>query len=132
MSKKQRPDKIPAIRVPSDDCAVPAGGKTFFPHRGEWVEIVPGQTTGERLARAQVMLKGGDLMSAGLTDDAARAGFEALEAAMREICVGLAGRLRAWNWTDNHGKPLPPPSDPAVLRALNAHELGYLMTVGGE
>src|SRR5690348_17178204 len=127
MNKKRLgPDKIPAIRVPSDDCAVPVGDKTFFPHRGEWVEIIPGQSTGERLAKAQVILKGGDLLAAGLTDEGARAGFEDLDRAMREICVGLAGRLRAWTWTDNHGKPLPAPSDPAVLRALSAHELGYL------
>ena len=131
-----KPDRI---RVPSDDLVIrlgPSPGEgaaddrpEVRPHEGEWVEIVPRLSVAdyrddEELARLVVEHE-------AHSDDEDKAAL--LEVQRRYFDLAgqvLARRLLGWNWTDDAGVPLPQPhGTPAVILALPAEEIGYLLAV---
>lgn len=122
--------KPSARRVPSDDYEVEADGITYRPHEGEWVEVMPGITVGERMAYVGLARLGVTIQAAaGERDEYARL-TEAAERYYEMVCASLARRVVAWNWTDQFGVPLPPPRDnPDVFRLIDETELNYLAAI---
>ena len=127
--------KIPPRRVAADDCAVHVGrrydgqtiidhGETYYPHAGEWVEVLP-------VGTVQAMLAWNRLQVPALGESATPAEYQAylreLDAALAAICAQLATVVVAWSWTDLVGQPLPQPyGRPDVLLQLELEELTWL------
>ena len=125
--------RLPTIRVPADGCAVHIGrviregaildpGQDFYPHTGEWVELVPVNSIREFIAMGDV--SGGSSVKAG---DEVRAMGEAFT----RLCQEIARRVVRWNWTDPHdGTPLPQPyKRPDVIESLLDDEVIWLLSV---
>lgn len=112
--------KIPAVRVPSDDCVVTVSGVEHRIHEGEWVELLPVPTMREYLAVLDIARELSESKSAATAMDA--------------LYALLAKRVLAWNWTDMMGEPLPQPCGNAdALKGLSQPELIWLlMAVNGE
>ena len=119
-----------ARRVPSDDCAVTHAGEVFYPHEGEWVEMLPGISVGDLAALkslAQLEMRRAALD--GDEDEGAQTIDMLLEAVATARTV-VTPRLTAWSWTDIRGAPLPcPADDPDVYLGLEVEEVFYLMRV---
>ena len=118
--------KIPSRRVPSDDCLVHVGrrvedgqivdeGEAYNVHEGEWVEVVPVVTMRQYIEINH--------LSKSLTAQ----DIDGMERSMDALCKAIAQRVVAWNWTDNEGVALPPPTE-GVIRELTEDELVYLIT----
>lgn len=99
----------PLRRVQSDSCSVEVEGETYYPHRGEWVDMT-------RIASARQWL---------LAMEMSQDGAEANTAKFGEVLQTVADRIVAWNWTDQRGNPLPPPSYD-VIRGLSFDEIRWL------
>lgn len=115
-------------RVASDRCPVLVDGQLYYPHEGEWVELLAGVTVGQLGLLRQVQELPARLSQAdGDADEAAQV-VALMEAALSEASAFLAPRVLAWSWTDDLGRPLPQPDGtPGPLRALRAEELYWLL-----
>lgn len=119
--------KPQARRIPSDDCVVEVDGEKYNVHEGEWVELIP-VTTVSDLA---VLQKARDLETVaaaakGDPDENVKM-LDATSGMVDSICEMLAPRVKAWNWTDDAGRPLPQPDGTAEpLKRLHWEELLYL------
>lgn len=130
MGTKSAAQKVPVIRVPSDDCMVNVGrvvedgtikeeGAGYAVHKGEYVEVMPVMSMRESLVLAR--------LSRTVVDGELDA--DMLDAALTALCVELARRVRAWDWTDNDGVALTQPhNDPDVIEALSTDEVLWLVT----
>lgn len=117
-------------RVPSDDCAVDLDGDTYYPHEGEWVEIVGVPSVAELQAFTALAALGQDLAVAEGEPDEAGQAAAAIDRHFTAVCAALAERIVAWNWTDMRGRELPSPDgNPAVFASLSTEELYYLTRV---
>lgn len=118
------------IRVPADDCLVTVGDEQYAVHEGEWVEVLPVlkardmqalnalSTVGDRMAVAQ-----------GDANESVQVA-EILDGAFADVAALLADRVRAWNWTDMDGMPLPQPYGRVdVITSLTTDEMFYLVTL---
>jgi len=116
-------------RLPSDDCKVIQGGETYYPHEGEWVEVLPGVTVdGVRQLHTLHELAPKLLAAQGEADEQARI-LALMDGAFSEVARFLAPRLTAWNWTDDLGRPLPlPDGTPGPLGCLRQEELFWLIS----
>lgn len=122
--------KIPLKHSPSDDCRVNIGrvmrdgqvvvvGTAIYPHKGEWVEVLPVGSLGELLALARFAGLAGEKMTPE--------NLGQMEEALEGLCRDLSTRLIRWNWTDMMGEPLPQPyKNPAVIKSLAAEEIFWL------
>lgn len=120
--------KPPVRRVPSDDCALLVGGEAYYPHTGEWVEVVGGFSV--QLVRGLGEIAGLGVTTASLEGepDAERRQVAAIGSAFDDICRVLAQRVVAWTWTDERERPLPTPDGtPTPFLGLRAEELGWLL-----
>ena len=121
--------KIPATKVPSDECFISIGqviedgeivdpGKPHYVHQGEWVEILPVMTVKEVMQISKLQNAGED-------------GFR-LGENLTALCGELARRVIRWNWTGLMGEKLEQPyGRPDVLEQLSSEELMWLMTATG-
>ena len=89
--------KIPANRVPSDECSINIGrvvedgeitdeGVSHFVHQGEWGEVLPVATVREVMQLSK--LQQGTNIDGQLGENLGR------------LCDELSRRIIAWNWTD--------------------------------
>lgn len=119
------------VRIPADLCGVRVGEETFFPHEGEWVELITHETVGELRARVELGRLGPELDGVRGEPDENRRMNEIWDQHHSTICRFLARRVLAWNWTDDGGAPLHPPrngdGEPDGLLELRAAELYWLM-----
>ena len=127
--------KIPAKRIVSDECAVFIGrkvegtvivseGEAHYPHKGEWVEVLPISSVSQLIAL-------GDLMGIANEEDATVTPkmITQMKPAFNELCEHLANRVVAWNWTDWDGSELPQPyKKPEVIAKLTEDEVLWLLT----
>src|SRR5574340_894704 len=115
-------------RIPSDDCAVTIDNEVYHPHEGEYVEMYAGITiaelkTLEGFTRISVEV---DAIQGEEEEQQKLLGL--LNQHFDEICKNLAGRVVAWNWTDDRGQPLPQPDGKAeTMERLRAEEILWLM-----
>lgn len=115
-------------RVPSDDCAVVIDGDTYYPHEGEWVELVGSTTVGDFMALANLERVSVELDAARGEPDEALQMLRAMDGYFSQVCDGLARRVTAWTWTDDQSQPLPnPKGNPDAFAALRPDELKYLI-----
>jgi hypothetical protein len=115
---KQPKNKPPVRRVACDSYEVTIGGVTYYPHEGEWAEFRGGPSWQFlRDSAALASVRGSAVKDTDQTD---------LIATIDRLMEFLASRLVAWNWTDDSGKPLPPPSVD-VLQRIDQDEAQYLM-----
>lgn len=119
-----------ARRVPSDDCEVTDGAAVYRPHEGESVEVRAGIRVGE-LRRYRVLAElDVQILSVQGEDQAHVKQLQLMEGGMAEACAILADRIVGWDWTDDHGRPLPQPADdPTVFERLDLDEIRYLIAV---
>lgn len=131
----RKKSKIPVRRVPSDDCELTVGGVDYYPHQGEWIEVVPRMTVGEiRLFRSLNALKP-KLEALEGDEGADEAQIALMDDSFTEVLDVLRSRVLAWNWTDDAGDPYPQPrEDPDVFERLSIQEMYYLTAAmqGGE
>ena len=125
--------KVPSIRIPSDDFVMEVRGKTYRPHEGEWVELIPVTTAGDARAITIISQLQSDIEAAQGDADAimevSRIGTEQLYI----LAASLANRITAWSWTDLRGQPLPQPDgDPELFMGLATLELNYLLSLNAE
>lgn len=119
--------------VPSDDCAVLSEGQVYYPHEGEWVELIPMLSAGElrilnRLSRVVV-----ELQAVTGEPGEGQKKLAILDDHLEPLTEYLASRVIAWNWTDAASRPLPQPDGtPGPLRRLSAEELVWLVNAGQE
>lgn len=121
--------KAPTVRIPSDGCVIVAPGiEPYYPHVGEWVDVVLVGSVGELQAIARLRELAPALAAAqGEPDEMART-LALLDPHFEEVLGYLAGRVMAWSWTDNFSRPLPQPDGtPGPLRLLTANELYWLL-----
>lgn len=103
--EKSKPPRLD-LTVTADDLVVTVDGEEYRPHAGEMVRLCgprPGWWFLEALARLQA--SDGTVTS--------------------ELLEALAGVVCEWDWTDDEGQPLPPPSAD-VLRRLSIPEVMWL------
>lgn len=116
------------VEIPSDDCVLTIGGRTFAPHEGEAIWAWPGMTVAEvRLLREMQTLQ---VKMATLEDEDedGRRRIAEMDDAFRSVGPFLSARLSRWNWTDDSGRPYSQPGeDPAVFDRLRIEELAYLV-----
>ena len=116
------------VRVPSDDCAIVVAGETYYPHEGEWVDVIP--TPSIRNYRAlRVLGEAGTriLAAAGEPDENLQT-VTIIDEAYTAVCAELADRIVDWSWTDDAGRPLPKPDGrPEPLVGLRAEEINWLV-----
>lgn len=112
MRQQSKPPAAMAIRVPSDDCAVEVDGETYYPHVGEWVEILP-------LRKVRDIRSLLTVMKANTEDPAS------LAVAFDGLGDFLNARVVRWNWTDEDGRALPQPGN-GVLDELTLDEQRWL------
>ena len=117
--------KIPAIKIPSDQCAINVGqvivdgevtdpGTAYYVHEGETVEMMPVLTVREVMQLSKLQLAATDTGSLGES--------------LNELCQELSHRIIAWDWTDLSGEPLEQPfKRPDVLVGLSSDELLWLV-----
>lgn len=124
--------KIPAQRVPSDDCVIDRDGVSYRPHAGEWIEVRRGQTVGDYLQQirlAQLLASARELGQAALAGQEAQETLAALESALRDSLEHLASRIVRWTWTDDTGQPYPERPAAGDLARLDMAELEYVRRV---
>ncbi len=118
--------------IPSDGCGVRIDGEVYYPHEGEWVELVASETIGELRARVAFARLGPELDAVKGEPDEGRQMNAIMEAHYASLTEHLAERIFEWSWTDLHGRPLPSPADgdgkPLGLLKLRADELYWLLT----
>lgn len=117
-----KPTKPPLRRVPSDDCEVVVGGKSYYPHRGESLWFRGRQKIGQLRADWAFRRMGVELDEVSAdpkaedeSDEAflARLGKSHMESLRvtdqhyADVLEWIASRLVKWDWTDDDGKPLP-------------------------
>ena len=117
--------KIPAIKIPSDQCAINVGqvivdgevtdpGTAYYVHEGETVEMMPVLTVREVMQLSKLQLAATDTGSLGES--------------LNELCQELSHRIVSWDWTDLSGEPLEQPYQrPDVLVGLSSDELLWLV-----
>lgn len=101
--------KVPLQRLYANDLEIVLGEETYRPHFGEWVELAPFATFDEMLLQAEI--RKGDASDEVIVDRQYRA---------------VVRRVKAWDWTDDTGEPMPQPSED-VIRSLTPPEIGWLM-----
>jgi hypothetical protein len=116
--RRHNPVGKPApIRYQSDECPLQVEGVTYYPHEGEWVELIPVGKVGE----LQLILR----YQQSLKDKAEDA--DLIDRMFEEVWRTLVERVVDWNWTDLQGRQLPKPKDdPEVLKRLSSHEMFWL------
>ncbi len=139
--------KIPAEKIPSDDCVVHVGriiegnqiksiGTPYHVHKGEWIEVLPVRSMASYVELQKLI---SSFQSASKEDVEKETDLNAvlqtvervvvnLDEALDRICQELGRRIKGWNWTDMESEPQPPPS-PEVFRELDEEELFYLVRV---
>ena len=119
--------KPPLRTIPSDELTLVIDGETYHPHEGEWIKVRPKLSV---VAFTNALRLYG-LTSGGTTFDLK----DSLAVAeLYDKSVSEVGRaIVEWNWTDDEGKPLGPPS-PKVIESLNQQEFWWLLAsvLGGE
>ena len=123
--KDEKPEfKVPLKRVPSDDCVVYLTknikdgeligySDPIYPHKGEWVEILPIPSLEQYIALSQ-------LINTEDTNKQADS-FEG-------ICRAVASRVVDWTWTGFDNRPLPRPfRQPDVIKMLTSEEVLWLL-----
>lgn len=121
------------IRIPSDDYTMELRGKTYRPHEGEWVELIPVQTAADARAMHIVSQLQSDVEAAEGDAEAALEVARIANEQMYVLASSLAQRVIAWTWTDMRGEPLAQPSgDPELFLALPMSEFHYLLNLNEE
>ena len=127
-------------RIPSDGCGVAdeTGGATYYPHEGEWVDVIPGMEV-RMLAVLQKFNGLADAYAAIEGDsDADEKAIALSRDAIETALPALRDRVVGWSWTDDLGRPLPQPlEDPDVFLRLKGPEVGWLVAavqgrIGGD
>lgn len=148
----------PVERVPSDDCAVIHQKQLYYPHKGQWVDVVRvGQSLQEmtlemearhvsnelEVMRSDLMDKRqvyeaaksrGDAESATVAEKEWEQIYEKREAFLRghynRFAEYVADHIVDWNWTGRNGKALPRPDGTTgpIMRLL-PEEINYLQEV---
>lgn len=138
-----KPTRPPAVTVPSDDYEIEVDGETYYPHRGEEVEVLMGATVGEfayqrGMDELRVKL---DAIGEEIEEEDEATELQRLIAERQQRTVLIEGsygemsefvreRMVSWNWTDRRGKSYPQPDDdPEVFDRLPLEELAYLVSV---
>ena len=103
MPTNSKPPSNAPRRVVADDLAVNYNGEVYYPHAGEWVEFKGRPSVGLYLRFMEMA----DASSKGIQE--------------------LTPHVLAWDWTDDDGKPYPPPSV-EVISGLPPEELKWLLT----
>lgn len=114
--------KPPVRRVYADDLAVELDGQVVYPHAGEWVEFRGRPTVGQWMSDIEGLTFKADLES--------ETGQEALLARYRGIIATVAKSIVAWNWTNDAGEPMAPPTA-ETLRECLFEELTWLQRAMG-
>lgn len=101
--------KPPIETIGSDDCVVFGDdGTAYHPHEGEFVQVVSGMTV-EQYEQITTMGDLGTRLSAVKGDPDEE---EQVKAIIRErfdsLIEALSGKVIAWNWTDDAGRPIVP------------------------
>ncbi|MAH46922.1 hypothetical protein CMI37_13915 [Candidatus Pacearchaeota archaeon] len=124
--------KIKPLRIDGGSCVVYIGrkvkgteiteqGEPVYPHKGEWVEIIPVGSVQQVITLGEIMREGKDTKSVEL--------LEKIEPAFNELCELIAEKVMAWNFTDWMGKELPQPhGKPKVIASLTEDEVLWLLT----
>ena len=132
--------KIPAQRVPSDDCLIYVGrvigdgciieqGTPYAVHKGEWVEVLRLGAIRQYLALMH-LTQGAALASKELDEVNQVEVATGMENALNDLCHELAQRVIRWNWTGMDGKPLPQPyQNDQAIKDLTEDELIWLAQV---
>lgn len=137
-SKENPKPKVKTLRILSDDCVVYIGrkivggevseqGEPNYPHKGEWLEVLPIESIEGYLAVGSIAA----IANEEIPDNEK---ILAMDKAVERLGLELARRVVAWNWTDWMGIPLPEPyGNPDLFRSLSTDELMYLQgAVRGE
>jgi hypothetical protein len=124
-SIKPKKMKIPAIKIPCDECAISVGqvvvdgeitdpGTPYYVHEGESVEMMPVITVREVMQLSKLQQAATETGSLGES--------------LSELCEELSHRIVSWDWTDLAGEPLEQPyQKPEVLKGLSSDELLWLV-----
>ena len=116
------------VRVPSDDCSIVVAGETYYPHEGEWVEVIPTLSVGGFRALRELREAGTRMLAAAGEPDEDEQQLTIADDAFTTLCAALAPRIVDWSWTDDAGRPLPKPDGrPEFLVVLRPEELGWLL-----
>lgn len=145
--------KIPPVRVLSDECPIQVGaiineegsgfdddGETHFPHKGEWVELIPVTTIASSFityaeqdetelpeAPDDDDLSDGAIAIRRQRLDALIERSQRADDSFRESIVMLSRRIVSWNWTDLEGEALQQPwHRPDVIEQLHFDEVAWL------
>ncbi|MGE0057000.1 MAG: hypothetical protein AB7P33_09875 [Dehalococcoidia bacterium] len=110
--KSKRPNRV----VVADDFVVNVDGELIYPHAGESVTFVGRLTTNDLMHAMKLQRIDLD------ADDA--------DQQLDQVRQFLAGRIAAWEWTDDEGEPYPNPPSPADIGRLDMDELGWLLANG--
>lgn len=145
MTEKRKATKPQPRRVPSDDCEVVVGGKSYYPHVGESIWIIGGQKLGEKKSRwafNRLSFKMDEIRPEPKTESesdeayaereraANYAGIDLVDKHYDEMIAWFAERVVKWDWTDDFGQPMPAlDRTSAPFMKLTDYELYYIKDV---
>ncbi len=111
----------------SADCVIIVDGEAYHPHEDEWIEVLSGVSVGELQATEHIRRLGVEIQALQGEPDEQERLMALLDPHYEELTTRLAERITAWSWTDDLGRPLGDPTDPATLKKLRPEELYYLV-----
>lgn len=116
-------------QIPSDTCKVTIAGETYYPHEGEWIEVLPSPNTlREQQAFVRFSIAARNLAATEGDDDQVDHTGEYLERDFGTLLEVVARRVISWNWTDMRGRPLPQLDGKTdLLRDLSDQEVYWLV-----
>lgn len=120
--------------IPSDDFELLENGETLKLHEGESVKVLRRRTVAELKAGYRLYRLGVELAALEGEPDGDERALARLDESRSDMLGALRGRIIAWTWTDDLGKPHPQPDGTdGPLLGLRIQELWYLIgLVNGE
>ncbi len=114
--------KIEPVRIQCDELSITVGTQTYYPHKGEYIDVRPLLTIGEKkkLVKAQAAFS---VLQTSEKDERVVDELYGMMAALVQVFVV------SWNWTDWEGDPLPQLTDsPDVIDSLVEEEIAWIFS----
>lgn len=119
----------PTKRIACDECPVIVDNVTYFPHEGQWVDVIPVGSMREQLVLGDFSRLSVEAAAAEDDPQLQRELNLRLSQVNNAVLQVLADRVIDWNWTDAYGRALPKPDGTAQgIDRITQSEMWWLLT----
>ena len=122
-------NRPPTKRIACDECPVIVDGQTYYPHEGQWVEVVPVGSMREMFVMGDYSRLVVDIAAAEDDPDLAPEMNQRATQMNQAVLQVLADRIVNWNLTDAYGRELPKPNGtPQAIDRISQSEMWWLLS----